>query len=341
MEYRVLGKTQLKVSALGFGCGAVGGILVKGSRQEMLRAVARACELGINYFDTAPLYGDRASETNLGIVLERLGQEVIVGTKVRLQLAELENLETAITRSVESSLRRLRREAIDLLQLHNYAGETHSASQEWLNAEQIARTVDVFKTLRAQGRIRFWGINGLGDPATIRQVLSTEIYTAQFCFNLLTPTAGLPVPPHFPFENYQQLMVRAAQEQVGVLAIRVLAGGALGDLAARPANAAVPIEPIASGSSFDEDLLLAQQFRFLVKEGYAETLAEASLRFASRLPAVSSTVLGISTLEQLEAAAHSIQKGPLPAEIYPRLTAIWETFSVQLLNATSWIPPIG
>ncbi|MFM7173315.1 MAG: aldo/keto reductase [Caldilinea sp.] len=275
MEYRVLGKTQLKVSALGFGCGAVGGILVKGSRQEMLRAVARACDLGVNYFDTAPLYGDRASETNLGIVLESLGQEVIVGTKVRLRLADLENLETAITRSVESSLRRLRRETIDLLQLHNYAGETHTASQEWLNAKQIARTVDVFKTLRAQG----------------------------------------------------------------VLAIRVLAGGALGDLADRPANAAVPIEPIASGGSFDEDLLLAQQFRFLVKEGYTETLAEAALRFASSLPAVSSTVLGISTLEQLEAAALSIQKGPLPAEVYPRLTAIWENFSVQLHSAGD--PSVG
>ena len=171
--------------------------------------------------------------------------------------------------------------------------------------------------------------------------LSEKVYTVQFCFNLLNPTAGLPVPPHFPFENYQQLMVRAAQEQVGVLAIRVLAGGALSDLVDRPANAAVPIEPIASGSSFDEDLLLAQPFRFLVKEGYAETLTEAALRFASSLPAVSSTVLGISTLEQLEAAAHSIQKGLLPAEVCPRLTAIWENFSVQLRNVTSGVLPIG
>jgi L-galactose dehydrogenase/L-glyceraldehyde 3-phosphate reductase len=179
-----------------------------------------------------------------------------------------------------------------------------------------------------------------GDPATIRQLLSAEIYTAQFCFNLLNPTAGLPVPPHFPFENYQQLMVRAAQEQVGVLAIRVLAGGALGDLADRPANAAVPIEPIASGSSFDEDLLLAQQFRFLVKEGYTETLAEAALRFASSLPP-SPTVLGISTLEQLEAAALAIHKGPLPAEVYPRLTVIWENFSAAAAQRCCWALPVG
>jgi aryl-alcohol dehydrogenase-like predicted oxidoreductase len=101
----------------------------KAAGRKMLRAVARACELGVNYFDTAPLYGERASETNLGIVLRSLGREVIVGTKVRLHLADLENLETAITRSVESSSRRLRREAIDLLQLHNYAGETDTASQ--------------------------------------------------------------------------------------------------------------------------------------------------------------------------------------------------------------------
>ncbi len=65
MEYRQLGRTGHKVSALGFGCGAVGGLLVKGERSEMVRVVARAVEAGITYFDTARIYGNGLSETNL------------------------------------------------------------------------------------------------------------------------------------------------------------------------------------------------------------------------------------------------------------------------------------
>ena len=62
MEYRTLGKTGLHISALGFGCWAVGGLLVKGERSERTRAVACAIALGINYFDTAASYGDGAAE---------------------------------------------------------------------------------------------------------------------------------------------------------------------------------------------------------------------------------------------------------------------------------------
>ena len=66
MEYRQLGRTDLRVSAVGYGCGSVGGLMVRGDRDEMTRAVARAIDAGINYFDTARLYGNGQSETNLG-----------------------------------------------------------------------------------------------------------------------------------------------------------------------------------------------------------------------------------------------------------------------------------
>ena len=68
MECRRLGRTGLEVSVLGFGCGSVGGLFVRGDRQDMATALARAIDLGINYFDTAPSYGDGLSETNLGLV---------------------------------------------------------------------------------------------------------------------------------------------------------------------------------------------------------------------------------------------------------------------------------
>ena len=70
MEYRVLGRTNLRVSALGFGCGNVGGLMIRGTRAERERAVARALELGVNFFDTAPLYGDGVSEEHLGEALQ-------------------------------------------------------------------------------------------------------------------------------------------------------------------------------------------------------------------------------------------------------------------------------
>ena len=73
MEYRVLGRTALRVSALAFGCGDVGGLMVRGAPADRERGVARAIELGINYFDTAPSYGAGESEKNLGQVFDAAG----------------------------------------------------------------------------------------------------------------------------------------------------------------------------------------------------------------------------------------------------------------------------
>ena len=111
MEARRLGRTGQQVSVLGFGCGAVGGLMVRGRPGDQERAVARAVELGINYFDTAPSYGNGESESNLGRVLAALKRGVVVGTKVRIGPSERANVAPAITRSLEASLKRLRRAA--------------------------------------------------------------------------------------------------------------------------------------------------------------------------------------------------------------------------------------
>src|SRR6185369_7516584 len=78
MERRILGKTGVEVAVLGFGCGAVGGLMVRGTAADQERAVARALGLGINYFDTAPVYGNGESEKNLGRVLKTLRPSVVV-----------------------------------------------------------------------------------------------------------------------------------------------------------------------------------------------------------------------------------------------------------------------
>ncbi len=331
MEYRTLGKTALQVSALSFGCGAVGGLLVKGERAEMVQAVARAIALGINYFDTAALYGDGKSEENLGSVLAELGAadraNVLVGTKVRLLPPQLENIEQAVIQSVEQSLKRLQLDCIDLIQLHTPVAVARRPERQWVSAADVEVTMAAFQKLQAAGKVRHWGFNGLGESAALHAALGGNVQTVQSCFNLLNPTAGIKAPADFPFQDYGQLIDRAVEHGVGVIAIRVLAGGALSGSAARHVNATQQVEPIASGKSFAADVALAGRFGFLVEEGYANSLVEAAIRFAIGQSGVSTAVIGISTLAQLEEAVAAVNKGPLSAEAYTRLDEIWAEFA--------------
>src|SRR5207237_1046821 len=135
MAQRPLGKTCLNVSALGFGCGAVGRLMTPGDPSDQRQAVSRALDAGITYFDTAAQYGDGRSEENLGRVMRELGawSRVVVGTKVRLRAQDLSSPETAIRRSIEASLRRLGRTAVDVFQLHTPIGLPRSGPR-WLDA---------------------------------------------------------------------------------------------------------------------------------------------------------------------------------------------------------------
>ena len=109
MQLRVFGRTGMQLSVLGFGCGAVGGIMVRGDPADQERTIARAIAAGVNYFDTAVLYGDGESETNLGRVLQKLKPaNAVVGTKVRLAPGEFGRIGDAVRESLEGSLARLR-----------------------------------------------------------------------------------------------------------------------------------------------------------------------------------------------------------------------------------------
>jgi len=324
MEYRQLGRTGFDVSALGFGCGAVGGLLVKGQHEEIVRAVARAVELGITYFDTARSYGNGMSETNLGLVLEALKPAILVGTKVQLTAVELDDIEQAIVASAEGSLRRLKRDYVDIFQLHNCIALQRKPERAWLGIDDLAPAVRAFQKLQQQGKIRAWGINGVGETEALHQaVTSIPAASIQCCFNLMNPSAGLPVPDSFPYQDYRQLIDAAAAKQIGVIAIRVLAGGALSGSVARHVNAAPTVEPIAGGSSFADDVQQAQRFAVLALEGYVDNLIEAAIRFAIGKAEVATVLIGISAIEQLEQAVAYSAKGPLPAEALGRLRQLW------------------
>jgi aryl-alcohol dehydrogenase-like predicted oxidoreductase len=113
---------------------------------------------------------------------------------------------------------------------------------------------------------------------------------------------------------------------MGVINIRVLAGGALSGSEERHAIASPPPEPIGSGSSYRTDLERARRFMPLVHEGHADSLVEASLRYVISSDAISTVLVGIATLEQFEIAARAILKGPLSPGALSRVAEIQSSF---------------
>jgi aryl-alcohol dehydrogenase-like predicted oxidoreductase len=328
MEYRELGRTGLRVSRLGFGCGNVGGLIIRGAHQDRMRAVARAVEAGINYFDTAPSYGNGQSEQNLGQVLRELKAEVYVGTKVRVPPEAFGDVRGAISRSVEASLQRLGREAVDLIQLHNHIARQREPRDAGLSVSDVlGDVITAFQGLQAQGKVKYYGITALGDTAALHEVIDSGVpYTAQVCYNLLNPSAGQPVPPGFPHQDFGQLIDRAASQRMGCIGIRVLAAGALSGVMERHPVAVPSVAPIGTGADYQADVQLAQGLHFLTTEGHAASLVEASMRFAWSKPEVSTALVGYSSLDHLEQAITAAERGALPAAALRRLGQAWAAF---------------
>jgi aryl-alcohol dehydrogenase-like predicted oxidoreductase len=323
MEYRALGRTGIDVSALGYGCGDVGGLIVRGTPAERTRAVARAVELGVNYFDTATSYGNGVSEQHLGEVLRELRPDVYVGTKVRLLPEELGDIRGAIDRSLEGSLRRLGRPAVDLLQLHNPIAETPAGSA--VSARQVLdEAIPALQRLQEQGKLKCFGVTALGDPDALHRVIDTgAIYTAQVFYNLLNPTAGGQVEGRFPVD-FKGLLPRAKQKRIGIIGVRALAAGALSGSSGRHPIAMPDVSPIASGPTYDADVRAANVLKTLIKDGYVASLPEAAYRFVISHDAVSTVLVGASTIDHLEQAAAAVIKGPLPPAALARLAELWK-----------------
>jgi L-galactose dehydrogenase/L-glyceraldehyde 3-phosphate reductase len=135
------------------------------------------------------------------------------------------------------------------------------------------------------------------------------------------------VPPGFPAHDFEGLLERTRARRVGVIVIRVLAAGALSGTTERHPIAAPAVEPIASGPDYVTDVQRAQRLAVLVQEGYAESLVDLALRFAISNDAVSTVLLGYSTLEHLEYAARAVARGPLPPAALDRLAVLWKEFA--------------
>ena len=113
----------MKISELAFGGGVTGGILINADEATRYNALRRAVAAGINWIDTAPVYGDGASEATIGRHLQSLVPRPYVSTKVRLEADDMDDIAGAIERSLEQSLERLRSDQVALFQLHNHLGD--------------------------------------------------------------------------------------------------------------------------------------------------------------------------------------------------------------------------
>jgi len=325
MEYRKLGNSDLKISILGFGCGSVGGLMVKGTHKEMLKSVSHALELGINYFDTARAYGDGLSEIHTGALLrETNANNVIVGTKIMLSVDDLHGngIEKAIRTQIDNSLKRINREYIDIVYTHN---RIRSNENEMIHKNHLDRIIPIFEEYITNGKIRYWGLNALGDTAAITEALTryhpSAIHT---CYNLLNPSSSYSLPVTSSHHDYKQIMNLANIRGIGTVGIRILAGGALSGNQNRHPIADQNVTPIATGKTFTDDVNESSKYSFLVKEGLVKNLVEASIRFAITNSKLNTALIGLSSYDQLEKAIRYTNKGPLPDETMLRITNEWK-----------------
>lgn len=309
---RVLGRTGLSVSEIGFGCGPTAGLIAAGQHDAQRAAVQRALDLGIDYFDTAPLYGAGESERNLGVLLRELQATVRVATKVALHDADFGDIRGAILRSVEGSLARLAQPRIAVLHLHNRIGMQRASKAEFgsgalLHVDDVLGprgVVETFQSLRAQGVVEYFGCSAYGgDMRAVEQVVNSGSFDClQVHYSLLNATAWDRAAAGSKVRDYRGIAARAAAEGLGVVALRVLEAGVLTE---RP--------PGGGATSVQRDSLSA-----LLAGG---PLAETALRFALSRPQVATALIGFSSVEQVEAAVAGAAKGALPEPLLSRIEA--------------------
>lgn len=286
MRHRELGRTGIKVSEVGFGAWAIGGNAHGNSYgptddNESILAVRRAVELGVNFFDTADVYGWGHSEEILGKALEGRRDEVFLATKVGGDFYHggvRMNFDPGyIAFALERSLHRLRSDRVDLYQLHNPPAEMMGDPA----------TYEVLESLKAEHKIDHYGVS-VHEPVE-----------ASLCIE-----AGKPEVLQIPFSLFRQewiegVLQEAARVNVGIVAREPLANGFLAgkirpDARFPPGDIRHHWPPsMVAGRATAVDRL-----SFLVRPD--RTMAQAALRFVLAFPAVSVAIPGAKSVAQVE-----------------------------------------
>ena len=300
MEYNALGRTGLNVSRVGFGGGGIGEVWGPTTRDEALRAVHRALDLGINYFDVAPAYGDGKAEEALGIALEGQSEEVIIGTKVRIHTGNMADVAGAVRRSMETSLRLLKRDSVDILHVHNRFTEKRGDTPDSLDADDVTGPVlDAYKAVQQAGLTRFIGLSAMDHHVpTLNRIMDTGQWdTVLAYYNLLNQTAQAPPPTGVDLYDNGQNILLAKKHNMGVVGIRSHAAGALTAGVDRP----VP----SDNDLLRQDVESAARLRFLLGDSVTN-LSQAALVFCLMNADIHTTVPGVKNVAETEEIAGCI-----------------------------------
>jgi aryl-alcohol dehydrogenase-like predicted oxidoreductase len=303
MEYRTLGRTGIRVSAIAFGAGPVSGWMADLSPDAQRAVICRALDVGINWFDTAAGYGNGLSESSLGRAFARLGwrEGVHIATKVRYPEDRLGDIFGYTRESVAASLGRLGMRRVALLQLHNSLTARRGDEPTSLTPEDVlgaGGVLEAFRGLRDEGVVGYLGLTGIGQPAAMREVVNSGAFdTLQVPFNVLNPSAGYPMPAGFAETDYGNIIADCDVQGMGVFAIRVFAGGAL--LGATPSahTLKTPFFPL---ELYERDLRRAARLR--ERFGAEADLGNLGLRFVLSHPYLSAAIVGFREPAQIDGA---------------------------------------
>jgi L-galactose dehydrogenase len=310
MEYRTFGRTGLRVSVCGLGGGGESRLgLAKGSTEEQAIAVVRrALDLGVTYVDTAPNYG---TEDVIGRALQGRGDDVVVSSKTLVRRNDGTAVDAeAVRLGLEETLRRLRRNVVDVYHLHRVRPGDYDYA--------LAEIVPVLLALRDEGKVRFLGISEStgSDPrhSMLRRALDAD------CFDVLMTG--------FTFFNQSARDVVFPTAIAKGVGVEIMASAR--SYFSRPGQLAEEIGRLVDFGVIDPDEVDRDDpLGFLAAEGVASP-TEASYRFVAHEPGVHVVLVGTGNPAHLDENVRALNAGPLPDEVSKRLVALFGHLSMAV-----------
>jgi aryl-alcohol dehydrogenase-like predicted oxidoreductase len=316
VEYRELGRTGWKVSAISFGAWAIGGTWGNVKDEESMAALHRALDLGVNFFDTADGYGDGHSEQLLAKLRKERNEKFHVATKAgrRLNPHVAGGYNKAnLTGFVESSLKNLEVEALDLLQLHCPPTVVY----------YMPETFDVLDGLVQAGKLRYYGVSVEKVEEALKAIEYPNLQTVQIIFNI------------FRQRPSELFFSEAQKRKVGILARVPLSSGMLTGKMTRESKFEADDHRLFNrqGESFDKgetfsgldyevSLQAVDELRPLVPEGMS--MSQMALRWILMFPAVTCAIPGAKRPAQVEENVKAADQPPLSDEAMNRIRAIYD-----------------
>jgi aryl-alcohol dehydrogenase-like predicted oxidoreductase len=324
MNYRELGRTGWRVSEVSFGAWAIGGSWGSVDDRESIAALHKALDLGVNFIDTADVYGDGHSERLIAGVLKERREEVIVATKAgrRLDPHTADGYTAAnLTRFVERSLRNLDTDRLDLVQLHCPPTEVYYRPEVFGAMDDLVQA----------GKVRYYGVSVEKVEEALKAIEYPNVQTVQIIFNMFR---------HRPAELF---FAQAQQRKVGILARVPLASGLLtGKMTPQSAFAvddhrafnrygeSFDVGETFSGVNFRIGLEAVEELRPLVPPG--ATMAQFALRWILMFDAVSCAIPGAKRPAQAEDNIRASELPPLSEETMARVRDIYDTYIRTLVH---------